>query len=211
MKDGVTAVDEAIDDLRIAEALPELEFNEKLSEAAEAHCVELGKPNALPKNEGAGGETVKDRLKRFGKIVHTYGQSMSFNCMTAEEVVVQLLISDGNKERRHRKNLLNPEYKVVGIASGKHEEYYTMAVIDFAGGFVGLDEEDPATIAMKKYLDEKPDFEEKMKELPGEYRSWKQKSKVKMHGKMATKTTTRTVKMKDGTVIPLEKTEEPYQ
>ena len=173
MKEGITAVDDAIDELRKAEPFPELTFNEALSEAAKAHCDELGKPNALPKNEGAGGETVKDRLKRFGKIVHTYGQSMSFNCISAEEVVVQLLISDGNKERRHRKNLLNPEYKVVGIASGKHEEYNTMAVIDFAGGFVGLEEEDPATIAMKAYLDEKPNFDELMKTLPGEYRSWK--------------------------------------
>ena len=55
---------------------------------------------------------------------------------------------------------------------------------------------------MREFLKEDVEFE-----MPPDVRSWKQKAKVNMKGQLATKITTRELKMKDGTNKELKKEE----
>jgi len=66
-------------------------------------------------------------------------------------------------------------------------------------------EPDPIEKQMDAFLKEDVDFES---EMPDAVRSWKQNSKITVQGNVAKKTTTRLLKMKDGTEKNLEKTDE---
>jgi hypothetical protein len=55
---------------------------------------------------------------------------------------------------------------------------------------------------MDAYLKEEVDF---ANEMPDNVRSWKQNSKIQVQGNMATKTTERVLKLKDGTEKTLKK------
>lgn len=56
---------------------------------------------------------------------------------------------------------------------------------------------------MDAFLKEDVDFD-----MPDDVRSWKQNSKITVQGNLAKKTTTRLLKLKDGSEKTLEKTDE---
>ena len=83
---------------------------------------------------------------------------MSFQCETAEEIIIQMLVDDGVPNRCHRENLFNNDYKVCGISKGIHKDYGTMTVIGFAGSFVKPGDEDPLLRLADKFLNEDVTF-----------------------------------------------------
>ena len=85
-------------------------------------------------HESSDGTNVKERLKKYGKIV---------TCETAMEVILQQIVDDGVPNRGHRENLFNPDFRVVGIFSGPHKDFDTMSTLDFCAAFVKQGEEDP--------------------------------------------------------------------
>ena len=54
---------------------------------------------------------------------------------TAEGIVAQLLVSDGERSRHNRKALLAAHFKVCGIAIGTHPTVGAACVITLAGGY----------------------------------------------------------------------------
>lgn len=122
----------------------------------------------LLQHESSNGQSVKERFTNFGKFVSCYGENLSFNCDTAEEVVAQLIIDDGLPERGHRDNIFNKEFRVFGCFSGPHKEFEMMTCMDFAGGFVKAGEPDPIELQMDRFLKEHIEIE-----MPPNVVSWK--------------------------------------
>lgn len=78
-------------------------------------------------------------MRKYGNLISCYGESISVGCISALEVMLQLLIDDGSKSRSHRNNILNPEFNYLGCFTGDHKNFDKVTVIDYAGGFVGND------------------------------------------------------------------------
>lgn len=76
------------------------------------------------------------------KLVDKYGYfegglSRIIECggMEPEQVVINILVSDGDKKRSQRNTLLNKNLKKVGLASGKHDVYGIATALIFSGNF----------------------------------------------------------------------------
>jgi uncharacterized protein YkwD len=133
-KEGAAAVDEAINFFKGASAKPAVRLSAGMSKAAADHVNDLG-PRGAVGHYGRDGSSPSDRLSRYGVWKKTIGENISFGEMVARRVVMQLLIDDGVPDRGHRKNFFREEFRVVGIACGKHTIYRQMCVIDFAGDY----------------------------------------------------------------------------
>lgn len=136
-----------------------LRWQGQLGQAARDHCVDIG-PKGLVQHESSDGTTVKERLKKYGKIVTCYGENLSFHCETALEVILQLLVDDGVPNRGHRENLFNDDFRCCGIYSGQHKDFDCMSVIDYAASFVKAGDEDPIEKQMDEFLKEEVAFED---------------------------------------------------
>jgi len=86
-------------------------------------------------HETSKGEDPSARMAKYGKWVKTCGENVSYGCATATEIVVQLLVDEGVPSRGHRRNILEANYKKVGISCGKHPEYDYMCAQEFAYDF----------------------------------------------------------------------------
>jgi uncharacterized protein YkwD len=76
------------------------------------------------------------RINRYGTWSGAWGENIAYGKEDAREIVLALIIDDGLRHRKHRKNIFNPAFGVVGIGIGAHSRYRTVCTIDFAGGFV---------------------------------------------------------------------------
>ena len=75
-------------------------------------------------------------MSRYCIINETWAESSCFGSVTAEEVLEQMLVNDGQAHRGFRKNIFNPLLTVVGIASGHHASGGSIAQFEYAKGIL---------------------------------------------------------------------------
>ena len=86
-------------------------------------------------HRGSGNSSPTDRAALFGKFTGTYAENIHYGDCEPRFVVISLLIDDGVKSRGHRKNILDPNFNVTGVAIGNHKNYGQMCVNTFASKF----------------------------------------------------------------------------
>lgn len=128
-KEGQKAVLEAIQILEKTLPMPLLEVHQSLNESSKYHVNDIG-PKGIVSHNSSNGETTFKRILRFGKF-QQIGEVISFGIFDTEEIVIQFLIDDGVYDRGHRKNLLHPSFKFVGVACGYHKIYDFMCTVNF--------------------------------------------------------------------------------
>jgi uncharacterized protein YkwD len=134
-QEGVRPVDEAIEALQSMHAdLGRVALSAGLSRAAADHVLDTGR-RGLTGHEGADGSDFMKRIARYGTWSGEIGEDISIGAREAREVIVDLLIDDGVANRGHRKSLLDPRWRYVGIACGPHARYGIMCVMDFASSY----------------------------------------------------------------------------
>merc|ERR1711990_1274330 len=95
----------------------------------------MGGPLGKIGHYGPNGKSMSDRIEAEGEWMGHIGENMAYGSKDPKASMVQLLVDDGTPSRGHRKNLMSPNFKVVGIAMGTHSRYKYMTCQDFATGF----------------------------------------------------------------------------
>jgi uncharacterized protein YkwD len=133
-KEGVSAVDEAIKVLEKTTPSGQLRMSQGLSQAARDHVLDQGKRGTIG-HTGSNESSPFDRMSRYGRWGKTAGENISYGANTAAAVVRDLIVDDGIPDRGHRANIFRPEYRLAGVACGKHKTYRVMCVISYAAAY----------------------------------------------------------------------------
>ncbi|CAM9793437.1 unnamed protein product [Ectocarpus sp. 12 AP-2014] len=120
--------------LKTTEALAPLESKEGMQQAAADHVKDLAETSRTG-HSGSDGSGAADRMNRYGQFFQVAGEVCTYFDATAEGIVAQLLVSDGERSRHNRKALLAAHFKVCGIAIGTHPTVGAACVITLAGGY----------------------------------------------------------------------------
>jgi hypothetical protein len=134
--EGVPALYECVRELKKMKPLPLIYPDNTLTHAAEDHCADQSRSGKTG-HIGGDNSNLRTRIERYGKWEKRIAENIAYGNTSARQVVIFLLIDDNIRSRGHRKTFLNPDLKLVGIACGKHPEYNTMCVMDFAAGMRG--------------------------------------------------------------------------
>jgi uncharacterized protein YkwD len=134
-EDAVHVLDEAVAELQaIRLDRGELILSPGLSRSAADHVRDSGSRGLVGHN-GPDGASFQARLERYGVWSGSSAENIAYGLKDPRDLVIALLVDYGVKGRGHRKNLLNPFWRYVGIACGSHTVYGTMCVIDFAQSY----------------------------------------------------------------------------
>ena len=133
-REGTSAVAEAIRSLRSQTPVSPLSPSKGMSLGAKDHITDL-RASGASQHKGSDGSQAWDRVNRYGTWQKIIGENISFGHNKARNIVMTLIIDDGVPNRGHRKNILNADFRVVGVACGDHPAYRTICVITFAGGY----------------------------------------------------------------------------
>ncbi len=135
-EEGAAALEEAIAYLEKALPIGPLRWDEGLSRAARDHVRDQGRTQQTG-HRGTTGSTLQQRLLKHGLPLSTFGEVINYGAETPRMTVLQLLIDDGVPDRGHRRLIFNPDIHVAGAATGPHQEYEAMTVVNLADGFTG--------------------------------------------------------------------------
>ena len=128
--EGVSAVEDAIRFLKTQKPVPELSLSEDITKACRVHIEDIG-PKGMTTHEGSDGSNISDRVEKFCEWDGAIAENMDFGFKKAENILLNMIIDDGVKERFQRMNLFNPDFKKIGIAVGPHKDYGICAVIGY--------------------------------------------------------------------------------
>ena len=132
-REGTAAVVEAVRVLRRTKPLSPLRPSSGLMLSARDHVRDQA-PRGLMNHKGTDGTMAWDRVSRYGQWETKVSENMTFGPASGRDVVAALIIDDGIRDRGHRKNIFDPEIRIVGVSCAPHKTYRLMCDIVHAGG-----------------------------------------------------------------------------
>lgn len=129
--EGISAVKEAIQFLRNQKSVHELTLNKDISKACKDHINDIG-PKGLTNHEGSTRTNIGERVEKYCEWDGSIAENLDFGFKKAENIIMNLLIDDGVKERYQRSNMFYPGFRYIGIGVGPHKDYGTCVCIGYA-------------------------------------------------------------------------------
>jgi hypothetical protein len=129
-QEGADAYDECIQFLRSAEPAEETVPSKGLTKIANELLAVVQKDASQ-----IGSVDMNELIERYGSFSGAFNRVMECGGSTPQQVVINLLVSDGDKSRSQRNVLLNKAVKRIGVASGKHDIYRNASIIIFCTKF----------------------------------------------------------------------------
>jgi uncharacterized protein YkwD len=133
-KEGRRALDDTIRFLRHARPQPSLSLSLGMCRAAADHC--LDQAGGRRGHDGSDRSSPGTRISRYGEWLGGWGENIAYGKTNARDIIMALIIDDGQPARKHRKNIFNSKFNCAGAAYGPHAVYRTVCSIDFAGSYV---------------------------------------------------------------------------
>src|SRR4051794_3598440 len=133
-KEGLHAVDDAIRFLKSATPMQPLTLSAGMCRGAADHCSDQASGGFS--HNGKDGSNPGSRMSRYGTWTSAWGENIAYGKKNARDIVLALIIDDGQPARKHRKNIFSTKFNYAGAASGSHARFGTVCSIDFAGGYI---------------------------------------------------------------------------
>ena len=132
--EGQSAVKEAILFLSKQKPLHELVVNKGLCIAAKDHVEDLGS-HGIVSHEGTDGSHVCHRVERYGEWQGSLAENIIVDDNTARNIVIGMIIDDGNVNRQQRNNIFSSIFNYIGLACGPHKLHKNITILNFAVDF----------------------------------------------------------------------------
>jgi hypothetical protein len=129
--EGVEAVKDAITFLKNQQPVPELAYNKEMSLSCKDLINDIG-PKGLVSHEGIENKNLYNRLEKYCDWDGAIAENLDFGFKIPENIIMNMVIDDGDENRYQRKNLFYPDFRYVGIGVGPHREYGICVVIEYA-------------------------------------------------------------------------------
>ncbi|MCQ2819729.1 MAG: CAP domain-containing protein [archaeon] len=129
--EGTDGVYEAINYLRKQDGSPELQYSKDLSSAAQDHANDIGK-NGLTSHEGSNGSDLTSRIEQYIEWDGSCAESIDFGFTEPCNIICNLIVDDGVREKFQRNYLLSKEFKYIGIGVSKHRDFGFCVVLVYA-------------------------------------------------------------------------------
>lgn len=96
--------------------------NPTLHETAKYHALDMGR-NGMTGHNSSDGTSFGNRvMKQYG--VHLIGENCYYGPSDPFDIVMSLLIDKGVRNLGHRKNLLNADFREIGVSIERHNSAY---------------------------------------------------------------------------------------
>ena len=131
-QEGPAAYDEAAKFLKSAKPACALTASKGLTKIAEdlLHVAQTCDAGAIDSHVD-----IKKLIKKYGSFDGSFGRLMEFGGEAAEHVVIDLVVSDGDRSRSQRDQLLDNNFKVIGLVAGDHPDFKKCTMMALATKF----------------------------------------------------------------------------
>lgn len=129
--EGAEAVKDAINFLKNQKPVQELIYSKDIGLSCKDLIDDIG-PKGLVTHEGTEIKNIYNRLEQYCDWDGVIAENIDFGFKIPENIVMNMIIDDGDENRYQRLNLFYPEFKYVGIAVGPHKEFEFCTVIEYA-------------------------------------------------------------------------------
>lgn len=115
-------------DLRKSKPSVVLLRSAKLDSLAMEHARDMGNTGKIG-HTGSGGKTFEKRSKNFIQSGNELAESLQYGYEKGRDIVMDLLIDEGVSGTGHRKQILDGNYRYVGIAVHPHKSHYQINTV----------------------------------------------------------------------------------
>ena len=112
--EGVQGILDAIEFLKNQKPVEALQYSGELSQACKDHSKDIGS-KGLSSHEGSDGNGLSERIEKYIEWDGAVAENLDFCYKFAENIVMNLIVDDGSKEKHQRNNLFNPEFVYGGV------------------------------------------------------------------------------------------------
>jgi uncharacterized protein YkwD len=157
-EEGPRAYKEAIEFLKNQKPINTIEFDEEASKVAQDYSKFLFSSKEDQIEDEA---QIEQRVEKYLEYDYSLSENIDFGGSTGIEVIVNLLVDDGVKNRIHRDNLFSDKYDYYGVGVFEHPDYDFCTVIDYFGDIIGYKDPEKNKIFQAKKANKKPNKNKK--------------------------------------------------
>jgi len=98
-------------------------------------------------HDGSDRSSPGTRISRYGECGGGWAENIAYAKTNARDIILALIIDDGQPASKHRKNIFNAKYNFAGAAIGPHARLHAVCSIDFSGSYIEQGQSSPALVA----------------------------------------------------------------
>ena len=129
--EGVEAVQDAINFLKNQNPVQELIYSRDIGLSCKDIVDDIG-PKGIVSHEGTEIKNIYNRLEQYCDWDGAIAENIDFGFRLPENIIMNMIIDDGDENRYQRQNLFYPHFKYVGVSVGPHRDFGYCAVIEYA-------------------------------------------------------------------------------